>query len=598
MKVEIERLTRRVAELEAHLAELEQTNVVLMERVESSVDMSGSSYSLFERNILLEKFVQERTSKLEEFNSRLKGEILERMRAENALRMASEYNRSLIEASLDPLVTIGSDGRISDVNLAAEQATGLSRAELIGSDFCDYFTEPDRARAGYEQAFRNGSIHDYPLEIRHRDGRTLSVLYNASVYRDTFGSIIGVFAAARDISDRVRSEQDREKLEAQLRQSQKLETIGTLAGGIAHDFNNILVPIVAYSELLLAQAHENPSLANDLKEINTAAMRARDLVKHILTFSRRSEGERINLDLVPLIKEVIKLCAASFPSTIDVNYHINCSEKRVFVDPTQIHQVLMNLCTNSSHAIGENPGQITVKLDFCSFDDLGAQKRLSLPQGNYLKLSVLDTGCGIEPQILDRIFEPFFTTKEIGKGTGLGLSVVHGIIKSHGGDIEVLSKVGSGSTFSVFIPVSSQSESKTPDESDLCTGGTEHILFVDDEPAIIAIGQKILENFGYRVTARASSHEALQAFAAQPEKFDLVITDQTMPHLTGDQLLTELRKIKPQIPIIVMTGYSTKVTPDNFAYIGFDGFVLKPMIPSHLNRAIREVFDRTKTAIA
>lgn len=521
-------------------------------------------------------------------------DITEQKAAEEALRRAGAYNRSLIEASLDPLVTIDRDGRISDVNAATEQATGRSRDELIGTDFSDYFTDPERAKAAYRMVFDEGLVRDYPLEVRHRDGAVAPVLYNASVYRDDSGSIIGVFAAARDVSDQ-------QRLQAQLRQAQKMEALGTLSGGIAHDFNNMLAAIIGFTEIIKDHLPTDGRERHYAQRVLEAGIRGRDLVKQMLTFSRQTEQERKPLRLSSIVKESVKLLRASIPSTIDIRLRIESESGLILGDPVQVQQVLMNLATNAAFAMRENGGTLDIDLSNFAITAPTDIAHLTgdhggIEPGSYIRLTVRDSGAGIPHEIMDRIFDPFFTTKKVGEGTGLGLSVVLGIVKQSHGHITVESSPGKGSAFSVYFP-------KAPEETvaegavvdDEIPTGYEHVLFVDDEEALVEMGEELLAELGYEVTVRTSSREALALFRLQPKAFDIVVTDQTMPDLTGIQLASEILSIRPGLPVILCTGFSHTVTEESARAAGIKGFVMKPLTKKELARTVRKVLDSNET---
>jgi PAS domain S-box-containing protein len=510
-------------------------------------------------------------------------DIIERKEAEKALSLASAYNRRLIEASIDPLVTINPDGRISDVNAATEQATGHSRDELIGTDFCDYFTDPRKARAGYEMVFKEGLVRDYPLEIRHRNGHITTVLYNASVYRDDTDSVIGVFAAARDVSEQ-------QKLEVQLRQAQKMEALGTLSGGIAHDFNNILAAIVGFTELLSGHIEKGSRDAHRVERIMEAAIRGRELVQQMLAFSRKTEQVKKPLRVSSIVKETVKLIRATTPTTISIKVNTISESDLILGDPTQIQQVLMNLCTNAAYAMREKGGSLGIDLNDFSVSASDGN-RVGIAPGLYVKLIVRDTGTGISADIMDKIFDPFFTTKKLGEGTGLGLSVVHGIVKQHDGHITVESEPGRGTTFTLYLPkLTGETETGAVHEDDIPTG-CERILFVDDEESLVEMGEDVLAELGYEVTSRMNGRQALALLKGDPSRFDLVITDQTMPEMTGIELAKEILAIRADMPIIMCTGFSYVVDADKAKAAGIKAFAMKPLTKREIAKTIRKVLD-------
>jgi signal transduction histidine kinase/ActR/RegA family two-component response regulator len=380
--------------------------------------------------------------------------------------------------------------------------------------------------------------------------------------------------------------------ERQMQQVLKLQAIGTLAGGIAHDFNNILFPIIGYTELTMDDIAEDHPARRNLEEILKAANRARELVQQILTFSRQNGRERKPIRVQVIVREALRLLRASIPKTIDIVADLEDDCKAIMGDPTQIHQVLMNLCTNAYQAMQTTGGTLEVQLTETNIGYEETVKRLGIKMGPHLHLSVRDRGVGMEPAVLERIFEPYYTTKEPGKGTGLGLSVIHGIVKNHGGFIKVESAPGKGSTFHVYLPTLEDSETNIAEEAFLeKTGGSERILLVDDEPQIVDMEKQILERLGYRVTARASSLEALDTFNAHPEQFDLVITDMTMPQMTGDRLARRLWDIRPDLPVILCTGYNEMISEDKAAAMGIRKFLLKPVDKDELALAIRAALN-------
>ncbi|MBC8457873.1 MAG: response regulator [Deltaproteobacteria bacterium] len=376
----------------------------------------------------------------------------------------------------------------------------------------------------------------------------------------------------------------------QLRQAQKMEAIGTLTGGITHDFNNILAAIIGYTDLAIIDIPDGSKARYNLLEAKKAIRRAKELVNQILTFSRQSEQKLIPVKISIIIKEALKLLRASLPTTIEIHKHIERDTGTIKADPTQVHQVLMNLCTNAGHAMRENGGGILdVRLRNVS---ISKKSEIDLDPGPYVKLTVSDTGHGITPDVLERIFDPFFTTKEKGEGTGLGLSLVHGIVKDHGGTITVESEPEKGTTFHIFFPRIEEAEKgadKVADEP--LPNGQERILFIDDEFALVDIGKQMLEYLGYKVTIKTDSLEALKLFQEQPHEFDLVITDMTMPNMTGEKLAKEFIRIRPDVPIILCTGFCGQNTEENAKEIGIKEFAMKPLMMEDLAKTIRKVLN-------
>ncbi|MHB8810184.1 MAG: ATP-binding protein [Desulfobulbaceae bacterium] len=386
---------------------------------------------------------------------------------------------------------------------------------------------------------------------------------------------------------------ERHIMEEQLRQSQKLEAIGTLAGGIAHDFNNILAVIVGNTELALRKVEHDP-VREHLQEIFTSSMRAVELVKQILAFSRQKEVMKQPMQMGHIVKEALKMLRSSLPTTIEIRQEIHANTGYILADPTQIHQILLNLCTNASYAMREHGGILTVTLEEVEVRRQGNVLPREMQEGRYARLSVSDTGQGISPEIIQRIFDPFFTTKKLGEGTGMGLSVVHGIVKSHRGFIDVHSEPGQGATFDVFFPVLEKKPEAAlagPSQAQPPTG-TELILLVDDELQLVALGKKILESLGYRVDTTTSSLEAMRMFLARKDAYDLVITDQTMPEMTGLELAKIIVRHRPGLPIILNTGYSELITDERLKDSGICKVVMKPLDILHLAEVVREVIDR------
>jgi len=382
------------------------------------------------------------------------------------------------------------------------------------------------------------------------------------------------------------------KSEKQLQQVMKLQAIGTLAGGIAHDFNNILFPIVGYTELTMDDIPEDSQARQNLEEVLKAANRAKELVQQILTFSRQNTQERKPLKVPHLIKEAVKLLRATIPSSIEIDCDIDESCGLIKGDPTQIHQIIMNLCTNAYHAMQKTGGTLEISLKEKNISYERSLEKVGIKVGRHIELTVKDNGQGMEPQVMERIFEPYYTTKEQGKGTGLGLSVIHGIIKNYGGDICVSSRPDKGATFKVLLPIIDEIEEETRTDPPLIAlNGKEHILLVDDENQIVDIEQKILERLGYKVTSKTDSEEALEEFAAQPDRFDLVITDMTMPKLNGDQLAQRMMTIRPQIPVILCTGFNEDISEEKALAMGIDKFVMKPIVKDELASTVRTVLD-------
>jgi len=389
---------------------------------------------------------------------------------------------------------------------------------------------------------------------------------------------------------------EHKQMETQIQQSQKIESIGTLAGGIAHDFNNILFPIVGHTEMLMEDIPDDSPLHDSLNEIYTGSLRARDLVKQILTFSRQDINEIKLLRIQPVIREALKLIRSTIPTSIEIKQYIRNDCGIIKADPTQIHQVVMNLTTNAYHAMEDIGGELKVNLKEVELDGQDVISSDMVP-GPYACLTIADTGMGMDKDLMEKIFDPFFTTKKQGKGTGMGLSVVHGIVKNAGGDIQVYSEPGKGTEFRIYMPVvTSASKQKGRQAEELIQGGDECILLVDDENAIARMQTLMLERLGYSVVSRTSSVEALKAFRANPGKFDLVITDMSMPNMSGDKLAAELIKIRPGIPILLCTGFSEKIPEEKAETMGIKYFLMKPITRQDLSKKIRDLLDNEESS--
>lgn len=395
----------------------------------------------------------------------------------------------------------------------------------------------------------------------------------------------------KEIEIRQKFERERAELEKQLFQLQKMETIGTLAGGIAHDFNNILTPILGYTDMALEELPNESNLRFDLEQINNAALRGKDLVQQILTFSREVDLNKKSIKVQPIVEEVLNLLKSSFPPSVEIRQQLDPKIGTVLADPTHIHQIVMNLCTNANHAMMKSGGILEVKLDEIKIDQKSSERIPNLKKGIYIRLTISDTGYGMDIKTKERIFEPFFTRKEVGSGSGLGLSVVHGIINNYGGAIEVDSTPAKGTTFTIYLPKYGDDTLDSGKSSKTLLKGNEHILFVDDEPEITFMGKKMLENLGYKVSIKSDSQSALREFNKEPEKYDLLVTDQSMPNITGTELAGMMKKISPALKVIIITGYADSLSEEALSENGISEVILKPMILDDFSKIIRRVLD-------
>ncbi|MCA1757265.1 MAG: response regulator [Bacteroidales bacterium] len=395
----------------------------------------------------------------------------------------------------------------------------------------------------------------------------------------------------KEIETRKKYEKERAELETQLFQLKKMETIGTLAGGIAHDFNNILTPILGYTDMALEELPDESTLKFDLEQINNAAIRGKDLVQQILTFSREVNFEKKPIELNNVVVEVLNLLKGSFPPGIEVRQKLDPETGTILADATHMHQIIMNLCTNASFAMIQTGGVLEVSLDVINVTKSLVTKVPNLKTGKYIKLAISDTGHGMDSKTRERIFEPFFTRKEVGSGSGLGLSVVHGIVNNYGGAITVDSTPGQGTLFTIYLPQHGTKPASLEELNKTVTKGNEYILFVDDEQEITYMGKKMLENLGYRVTIKTDSLSALEEFRENPMKYSLLVTDLTMPKLFGTELADEMRLIRPELKVIVITGYIDTISEEMKEKHGISEIIMKPLILSDFSKVIRKVLD-------
>ncbi|MCP4220016.1 MAG: response regulator [bacterium] len=525
------------------------------------------------------------------YSTRRNAALLERLVAKRTeqLRSSEKRYRRLFEESKDMVFTTTGNGRFLDINPTGVALLGFGdREEAVRLDcFYDIFSVPSAREAFCKELKAKHYVKDFDLEVTRRNGERISVLITATVFSDSVknAEYMPVRGIMRDVTETKR-------LQQQLTQSQKMEAIGTLAGGIAHDFNNILGVIIGYVEMALEDLEEDSLVGRNLRQVDIAANRAKELVRQILTFSRRGELEQKPITLAVIVNEALKLLRATLPATVIIRQDILAESEIVLADSTCIHQVVMNLCTNAAHAMRENGGTLYVRLDDIYLDGEKVKEYSDLAEGRYLELIVEDSGHGIHPAVVKRIFEPFFTTKNPGEGTGMGLAVIHGIVKGHGGDIVVKSEPGKGAAFHVLLPVVKEEKDATVDA--LCAypfGSGERILLVDDEVPLVEMGRLMLESLGYTVTAKDNAREALDVFLAAPEDFDLLVTDRTMPLLTGIQLIREVRKQRPDIPVIFCTGSARPLAEEHARDAQIDRFLLKPINKSDLANAVREVLD-------
>lgn len=532
-----------------------------------------------------EKLLTGHAEELREKVLELREEITERKRVEAALQKNEKQLQIILESNPDPVVVYDSEGRTLFVNPAFTRVFGweFSEVENRTIPFIPENLEDDSKKWVQTPLDKDGPI-SFETKRLTKSGKILDVVVSAASTMEAGDKRGRMIINLRDITDKLR-------MKGQVQQTQKMQALGTLAGGIAHDFNNILAAIMGFTELAMMSVDDEKLLRENLEDVLLSGQRAKELVQQILTFSRQSKQEQKPIRVKPYVKEALNLMRSSLPTTIEIRQDLQ-SDALISGDAIQIHQVVMNLCTNASHSMGKDGGVLEVKLHDVELDSDFASLQADLSPGPYIKLSVGDNGCGMPVEVLNRIFEPFFTTKGESEGTGMGLSMVHGIIKSHGGEILVRSDPGIGTTVDIFLPIIEISDTQQKGIQTEVPKGTERILFVDDEVVITRMGRQLLEGLGYEVTVRTSSVEAFELFRAKPDYFDLVITDMTMPNLTGDQLTRKINAIRPEMPIILCTGFSANMDRYKAELLGANSFLLKPISKNELARHVRNALDQ------
>ena len=502
-----------------------------------------------------------------------------------------DEDRTRLAAAVDQaselIFITDTEGVIQYVNPSFEKITGYTRDEAVGR-------KPSLLKSGkHDAAFytglwatiSRGAVWNGRIVNRKKDGTLYEEEATITPIRDHGGRIVSYVAVKRDVTREV-------TLKKQLRQAQKMEAIGTLAGGIAHDFNNILAAIIGYTELARMDLVEGTPLMDNINKVLGASYRARDLVAQILAFSRQTEQELRPVSISAIVKEALKLLRASLPATIEIRQRVLMDPATILADATQIHQVLMNICTNAGHAMRLTGGVLEVYLGEPREAFEPPLPLQHLVAEDYLCLAIRDTGHGMPPEVLERIFDPYFTTKKKEEGTGLGLAVVHGIVSSHKGHITVDSTPGEGTLFKIYfpvLPVKVFDRKKTLGAR--LPGGTERVLLIDDEVDIVQVSRQMLERLGYTVTAFSDSRAALADFEADPDGVDLLITDMTMPGLTGDQVVRAVHARRPNLPIIMCTGFSEIITPEKARELGVRRLMMKPLLVGELARTMRELLD-------
>ena len=530
--------------------------------------------------------------------ARQAADMIEHTRAEEALRRSRDEldlrvqertealrrQADLLELAHSAIIARDLESRITFWNHGAERVYGWTKAEALGN-FTHTFlkTRFPVSLDEYMASLTKEGRWEGELEHTTKDGRNITVLSRQALQRDEAGNPAAILEINLDITEARRTEQ-------QLRQAQKMEALGTLTGGVAHDFNNILAAIIGFTELVKDHIPQGSREAHHLKRVMEAAIRGRELVRQMLTYSRKTEQERKPLSLSSIVEETVKLIRAATPTTITIKVDTLRESGVILADPTQMQQVVMNLCTNAAHAMLEKGGTLDIQLGNHLVSPSNGDPH-GLNPGLYTRLTVRDTGTGMSPDIVDKIFDPFFTTKKLGEGTGLGLSVVYGIVKQSNGHITVESEPGRGSTFTLYFPQIAGELKADATTDDMLPTGTESVLFIDDEEALVETGEDILAELGYDVTCRTSSAEALALFRADPSRFDLVITDQTMPEMTGFELAKQVLAIRADMPIIMCTGFSYVVNEDKAKAAGIKAFAIKPLTKREVAQTIRKVLE-------
>ncbi|SDU36212.1 PAS domain S-box-containing protein [Desulfobacula phenolica] len=525
-------------------------------------------------------------------------DITDRKTAQKKLWESNELFKKVFNSQIDAIFvfTAGMLRIAVDCNKAATELFGYTKKEIINKPAGKFHVNESYFKNFEHQLYSETNktgvfqLHDYCM--KKKDGTIFPTEHTVLEIKNDSGKRTGWISIVKDLTEQKKMLEEKAILETKLQHAQKMEAIGTLAGGIAHDFNNILFPLIGFAEILKEDIPKESPLQELTDEIMTASLRARDLVKQILTFSHQMNQEITPLKVQLILKEVIKLTSNIFPSTINIEMDIDDTCKKILADPTQIHQLTMNLITNAYHAMQSCGGTLFISLKPVKFKYDTIPTADFLP-GDYICLSIEDTGSGIKEEIMDKIFDPYFTTKGVDKGTGLGLSVVHGIIKQYKGEIMVDSIPEKGTCFKIYLPVIEETEETIvkPIPRDL-PKGTERVLLIDDEPPVLKIEKTMLQRLGYHVVTESNSAKAIDLFKTQSDTFDLVITDMTMPGITGDMLSKEIIKIKPAIPIIICTGFSEIITAQKAREIGIKEFLKKPVVLSDLALSVRNALEQ------
>jgi PAS domain S-box-containing protein len=563
-------------------------NTDLIQELRSEIkEREKIEIELLENQRHIESIVKARTTELKSVNRKLNKKIEDHRRSEKALLKSEEKYRNLVENINDIIYTTNQDGVVNYISPAVKSVLGYRPEEILGRHYSDFIYQEDVSRINEEfQKRLSGHIEPGEYRILNKSG-DIRWVRSSSLPIKEGDRTVGLRGVLTDITES-------RQLEVRLQQAHKMEAIGTLAGGIAHDFNNVLGIIMGNTELAMGDVPEWNPAHDHLKEIKTAIKRAKEIVSQLLRVSRKTETNRIPVNSIHVIEESLKLLRATLPKTIAIRQTFPVKCDTILADPTQIHQVMINLGTNAAHAMRERGGILEVSLSNLNLGRNASEKIHGLLPGNYVKLTIKDTGHGIDPKNQDRIFDPYFTTKGFGEGSGMGLAVVHGIVKRCKGEITVDSEVGKGTTFNIYFPVTKAPVVMEQKRSEMIPKGNEKIMLVDDEASIAAIGKEMLSRLGYQVKAGTDPLQALEVVKADPKQFDLVVLDMTMPQMTGDRLAKEILKIRSDMPMILCTGYSEKMDEKRAEALGLKAFVMKPMTMIEIATTVRKVLDERK----
>jgi PAS domain S-box-containing protein len=512
------------------------------------------------------------------------------------LRDAEAKYRGMFENAIEGIYQSTPDGRYLAVNAALARMYGYETPEEMMAAVSDIqaqiYVDPEYRRRFKEEIESAGVVRALEYRVRRRDGTTLWISESARAVRGADGSIRYYEGFIEDINERKTSEAERLRLEKQVLRSQKMDALGTLASGMAHDFNNVLCAIIGYTELAMLDPQVKGNTRENLNMALRSAERARDLIKRILAFSRPGDAQYRPLKISPILKETAQLLNATLPSSIEIEMDIRTEEDVVLADASEMHQVIMNLGVNAKHAMSAKGGRLEFGLELAALDSVPAA-RLALTPGRYVHLQIRDTGCGMSREVLERVFEPFFTTKPVGRGTGLGLTFVHKMVNRCNGRIDVESEEGKGTTFHLYFPHSTVPPAPvTPERAEELPGQHEQILVVDDEVLLLSMMQQRLRRIGYYVITRADSVSAIETFSADPRKFDLVITDHTMPSIQGADLAERIGDIRPDMPVILVTGLNPAPNLLHSRFAALRAVMSKPVDFVQLSHRMREFLDK------